>query len=275
MADLFTSKEYNDICTTARIGHTYSAAYTPSQNGSAERTWRTLMERTRCMLTEARLPAQFWEFAMKSATFLNNRTPAQNLMWSTPFQRWSGLTPDLKGIRVFGCVGHVLNEGTHLPKLTSRTWTGIHVGYNGNEYTMWDPATKRTCKSRNVTFRENVFLGNVSHDGSMTVPVAPVAPPVVIPRPRMETEDVLGFRAEGGDEGKAHDDEDEEYLVQRDAQDRQEEASEERSELHDEALEHSEIQLSQHELQLPEQLELQQPTIQVENAKSHQDGDHF
>ena len=43
----FTSKEYGDLLIQNKIKHEFSSPYSPHQNGTAERAWRTLMEAAR------------------------------------------------------------------------------------------------------------------------------------------------------------------------------------------------------------------------------------
>jgi transposase InsO family protein len=55
----YKSSGFNDIHKTTGTIATYSAPYTPAQNGRAERPNRTLMEKARAMLIEAKLPKAY------------------------------------------------------------------------------------------------------------------------------------------------------------------------------------------------------------------------
>ncbi|KAF3688288.1 Copia protein Gag-int-pol protein Copia VLP protein Copia protease [Channa argus] len=51
----FTSRDFQTLLTKNRIRHETSAPYSPHQNGTAERSWRTLYEMSRCLLRESGL----------------------------------------------------------------------------------------------------------------------------------------------------------------------------------------------------------------------------
>ena len=52
----FTGHEFQTLLRGNRIRHETSAPYSPHQNGTAERGWRTLYEMSRCLLIESGLP---------------------------------------------------------------------------------------------------------------------------------------------------------------------------------------------------------------------------
>ncbi len=52
-----------------------TAPYNPSQNGVAERCFRTLFERARAILAESKLPPTLWGEAINTVTYLKNRSP--------------------------------------------------------------------------------------------------------------------------------------------------------------------------------------------------------
>nr|GEX49047.1 hypothetical protein [Tanacetum cinerariifolium] len=63
----FRNKEMNDFCSRKCIKREFSNARTPHQNGVAERRNRTLIEATRTMLADAKLPVTFWAEAVNTA----------------------------------------------------------------------------------------------------------------------------------------------------------------------------------------------------------------
>ena len=58
--------------------HNTTAPYTPEQNGVAERFNRTLMERVRAMLFDAKLGYEHWADAASTATYFKNRIPSSH-----------------------------------------------------------------------------------------------------------------------------------------------------------------------------------------------------
>ncbi|GJR20291.1 ribonuclease H-like domain, reverse transcriptase, RNA-dependent DNA polymerase [Tanacetum coccineum] len=47
-----------------------------------------------------------WGEAVHQAVYIQNRVPIKTLGDTTPYERWSGKKPNLKHLRVFGCVAH-------------------------------------------------------------------------------------------------------------------------------------------------------------------------
>ena len=46
------------------IKHEMSTLYSPHQNGTVERAWRSLFDMAHCLLLEANLPKQLWPYAV-------------------------------------------------------------------------------------------------------------------------------------------------------------------------------------------------------------------
>ena len=60
----FTCKEFRSLLIRNQIKHETSAPYSPHQNGTVERGWRSLFEMARFMLLEAQLAKQLWAYAV-------------------------------------------------------------------------------------------------------------------------------------------------------------------------------------------------------------------
>lgn len=83
------------------IKHETSAPYSPHQNGTAERNWRTLSDMAWCMLIENSLPKQLWTYAVQTATVMRNRCFNKRTKW-TPTQALTGRGPKLSRMQRFG-----------------------------------------------------------------------------------------------------------------------------------------------------------------------------
>lgn len=154
----YVTNELDEFLRCNGIIHQTSNPYTPEQNGLAERMNRTLVEKARSMLHGAGLPKSFWAEAVSTAAYLVNRSPTSG-HGKTPEEVWSGKTPDLSHLRVFGSKAMV-----HVPKelrrkLDSKSREMIFVGYceATKGYRLIHPVTKNLTKSRNVVFLENDF----------------------------------------------------------------------------------------------------------------------
>ena len=60
--------------------------HTPQQNGVAERMNRTLLEKVRCMLSNAGLDKKFWAEAVSYASHLVNQLPSAAIGGKTPME---------------------------------------------------------------------------------------------------------------------------------------------------------------------------------------------
>jgi transposase InsO family protein len=153
----FCSKEFDQFCKNEGIARHHTIRHTPQQNGVAERMNRTLLERTRCLLSNAGLGKEFWAEAINTVCHLVNRTPSTAIDSKTPYEVWSGKPTDYTGLRVFGCPAYYhVSEG----KLEPRSKKGLFMGYGAGVkgYRIWSPAERRVIFSRDVIFDENSML---------------------------------------------------------------------------------------------------------------------
>ncbi|GJY29551.1 putative ribonuclease H-like domain-containing protein [Tanacetum coccineum] len=70
----FKNKVMDDFCREKGIRREYSVARTPQQNGVAERRNRTLIEATRTMLADSKLPTTFWAEAVSTACYFDGKS---------------------------------------------------------------------------------------------------------------------------------------------------------------------------------------------------------
>jgi len=100
----YLSNEFKNYLEGNGIKHELTIAYTPQQNGVAERMNRTILDLIRSMLHASHVPKEFWAEALTTAVYIRNRVPSHALPSSeTPYHRWMGKSPNLSHLRVFGC----------------------------------------------------------------------------------------------------------------------------------------------------------------------------
>ena len=87
------------FCVEAGIVH-QTVTYSPQQNGVSERKNRTIMEMTRCLLFEKKMPKYFWAKAINTAVNLLNRLPTKAVKNKTPFEAWYGVKPVVEHLKV-------------------------------------------------------------------------------------------------------------------------------------------------------------------------------
>jgi hypothetical protein len=132
------------------IRHETSAPYTPEQNGTAERTNRTLLDIVRCMLISSGLPSSLWAEAVSYATYIRNRVLSRTGEL-TPYHYWNGKKPDLSKIRIFGSRAFI-RDPLVSSKLEARSQEGVFVGRSitQNAFRIYIPSTKRIFISKDV-----------------------------------------------------------------------------------------------------------------------------
>ncbi|KAH9782717.1 Integrase catalytic domain-containing protein [Citrus sinensis] len=128
------------------------------ENGVAEHMNRTLLEKVRCMLSNAGLDKKFWAEAMSYASHLVNRLPSTAIGGKTPIEMWSGKhAQDYDSLRIFGCPAYYhVKDG----KLDPRARKSIFVGFKGGVkgFKLWDLKDKEFVCSRDVTFDEVLMM---------------------------------------------------------------------------------------------------------------------
>ncbi|KAH9682404.1 hypothetical protein KPL71_027339 [Citrus sinensis] len=140
----------------------FTVRHTPQQNGVAEHMNRTLLEKVRCMLSNAGLDKKFWAEAVSYASHLVNRLPSAAIGGKTPMEMWSGkYAQDYDSLRVFGCPAYYhIKDG----KLDPRARKAIFVGFKGGVkgFKFWDLEDKKFMCSRDVTFDEASMIKALS-----------------------------------------------------------------------------------------------------------------
>nr|GEY28139.1 ribonuclease H-like domain-containing protein [Tanacetum cinerariifolium] len=119
----------NDFCAMKGIRREFSVAKSPQQNGFAKRRNRTLIEATRTMLADFKLPTTFWAEAVSTAYYVQNRALVVKPYNMTPYELFRVRTPALSFMRPFACHVTILNTLDHLDKFDGKTDEGYFVRY--------------------------------------------------------------------------------------------------------------------------------------------------
>ena len=125
---------FDEYCKHQGIRHQKTPPKTPQLNGLAERMNRTLMERVRCLLSEAKLPNSFWGEALLTAAHVINLSPAVALQSDVPNSVWYGKDVSYDHLRVFGCKAFVHVPKDERSKLDAKTRQCIFIGYGLDEF---------------------------------------------------------------------------------------------------------------------------------------------
>ncbi|KAL3849434.1 hypothetical protein ACJIZ3_011316 [Penstemon smallii] len=144
----YTSNEFDNFCQQEGIKRQFTVAYTPQQNGVAERMNITLLEHTRAMLRTAGMTKLFWAEAVKIVCYVINRSPSTVIDLKTPMELWTGKPADYSHLHTFG--SHV-----QCPRKIEG-------------YCLWDPTAHKVIISRDV---KTVFLlGDLEEEMYMLQP---------------------------------------------------------------------------------------------------------
>ncbi|KAI5328241.1 hypothetical protein L3X38_027638 [Prunus dulcis] len=125
----YTSLEFSKFCEELGLERQLTVAYSPQQNGVAERKNRTVVEMARTMMHEKQIPLKFWAEAVSTAIYLQNQSPTSALDNTTPFEKFRGRKLGVKHLRIFGslCYIHILSQKRH--KLEETGMKGVFLGY--------------------------------------------------------------------------------------------------------------------------------------------------
>ena len=181
----YTGKQFESYLKERGTHHEITTLNTPQQNGMAERLNRTLLEKARTMLSDAKLPKGYWFDALEYAVTLRNVSPMWALTDMMPEEAWSGNKPDISHLRIFGCRAfmHVLKEHRH--KLASRSMecTFLRYAHNYSAYRLVHRRSQCIFESRDVVFNEV----RQPHERTIIDPNTKEGdgePPQPMPRPR-------------------------------------------------------------------------------------------
>ncbi|KAJ9547479.1 hypothetical protein OSB04_020022 [Centaurea solstitialis] len=152
----FTSNEFREFCQTQGINRQLTTAFTPQQNGVAERKNRTIMNAVRSMLSEKKVPRTFWPEAVKWCVHIQNRSPTAAIEKKTPEEAWSGEKPTVEYFRIFGCIAHVHVPDQRRSKLDDKSRKCIFLGVSDESkaWRLYDPVSEKVVTSKDVVFEE-------------------------------------------------------------------------------------------------------------------------
>ncbi|GJZ43915.1 retrovirus-related pol polyprotein from transposon TNT 1-94 [Tanacetum coccineum] len=128
-----------------------------SQNDVAERKNRTLIEATRTMLVDSKLPTTFWAEAVNTACYVLNRVLVIKPHNKTPYELIRGRPPLIDFMKPFGCPVTILNTRDHLGKFDEKADEGYFIGYSviSKAMRVFNKRTRIVEKTLNIRFLEN------------------------------------------------------------------------------------------------------------------------
>ncbi|GJW40923.1 retrovirus-related pol polyprotein from transposon TNT 1-94 [Tanacetum coccineum] len=153
----FKNGVLDGFCKEKGIKREYSVARTPQQNGVAERRNRTLIEATRTMFVDSKLPTTFWAEAVSTACYVQNRVLIVKPYYKTPYELFRGIKPSLSFMKPFGCHVTILNTLDSLGKFDGKSNNGFFVGYSlsSKAFKVYNTRTRKVEENLHIRFLEN------------------------------------------------------------------------------------------------------------------------
>jgi len=154
---------FDEYCRQQGIRHQKTPPKTPQLNGLAERMNRTLMERVRCLFSEAKLPESFWGETLYTAAHVINLSTVIVLQADVSDRVWYGKDVSYSHLRVFGCKAFMNVPKDERSKLDVKTRECIFIGYGYDKfgYRFYDPVEKKLVRSRDVIFLEDQTIEDI------------------------------------------------------------------------------------------------------------------
>ncbi|GAA0176229.1 transmembrane signal receptor [Lithospermum erythrorhizon] len=153
----YMSTEFVEFCKEHGIKRQLTTAYTPQQNGVAERRNRTIMNMVRSMLSTKEMPKYLWTEAVVWTVYVLNRCPTLSVKDKTPQEAWSGTKPTVEHLKVWGCLAHVHIPKVQRSKLDKRSAVCVFLGMSSGTkgYRLYNTETNKIIVSRDVVFEES------------------------------------------------------------------------------------------------------------------------
>lgn len=153
----FLSTAFNAWLSEKGIQRELTTAHSPWQNGVVERMNRTVVEGSRTLLSDAKLPKTLWVLACYATIYCRNRSPTSTLSNSTPYEQWHHVKPNHLHLRRFGCLAyrHIRKEERSKFDPKAAPYTFVGYALDSSAYLLWDG--NDIIKSRDVHFVEHLL----------------------------------------------------------------------------------------------------------------------
>lgn len=165
----FKNDKVNLLLSLEKVTMITSAPYTPQQNGTAERSNRTVIESVRTILNSSKLPFRLWAEVVDTACYILNRTASASLD-KTPYEHWYGRKSNIGHLHIFGRLIQFLNTSRKLDKWSSKTLDGFLVGFTSrrNTYRCYDPTNDKIVVTPDVIFRDHSTIPDENDEKTQT-----------------------------------------------------------------------------------------------------------
>lgn len=123
--------EFNDYLKEQGILRKYSCKSTPQHNGIAKRKKMHIVEVTRAILNEKKIPGYFWTKAVATTMYIVNRTPTAAVHGMSSDEKYIGRKPYISHLKIFGCIAYVhVSDDERRTKLDPKAKKCSFIGYS-------------------------------------------------------------------------------------------------------------------------------------------------
>lgn len=150
---------WKDLYLTHGIHHQTSYVDTPQQNGLVERNHQHLLEVTRAIIFQYKLPDFFWSRALSYVFYIINHLPSRLLQYKCLFTLTYHVTPDYSLMITFGCLVFSCSTKHSRTKLVSRYHKCIYLGIKNDVkcHILYDLYNRNLFISRVTIFFEHLL----------------------------------------------------------------------------------------------------------------------
>ncbi|GKE41124.1 retrovirus-related pol polyprotein from transposon TNT 1-94, partial [Tanacetum coccineum] len=145
----FLNKTLHAYFAQEGIEHQTSTARTPEQNRVVKRRNHTLVEAARTMLSATKVPLFFWDKAIATACFTQNRSLIIPRHKKTPYHIINGQKPSVKFFHIFGFLCYISRAYRVYNKRTRVIIETIHVNFDELPHMASDHVTAETVTTSN------------------------------------------------------------------------------------------------------------------------------
>ncbi|GKB88243.1 retrovirus-related pol polyprotein from transposon TNT 1-94 [Tanacetum coccineum] len=118
---------------------------------------RTLIEASRTMLADSKLPTTFWAEVVNTVCYVQNRVLVVKPHNKTTYELFNGRTPTISFTRPFACSVTILNTIDHLGKFDGKADEDFFIGYylNSKSFRVFNSRTRIVEENLHIRFSEN------------------------------------------------------------------------------------------------------------------------
>lgn len=128
-------------------------SYTHELNGVVERYNRTILDRARCLLSEAKINKKYWPECIYTAAYIGNRLLTNTKINKTPFEIFFNKKPNVSNLHIYGSTAFArINEECRMSKLHCKAVKCILISYTDTGYKIL--VDNKIIISRHVQFIE-------------------------------------------------------------------------------------------------------------------------